>query len=42
MKNSDCYTFEKRQYNNGFFDSFVNTTYILTMENSKRKDDYEN
>jgi hypothetical protein len=42
MQNSNCYTFEKRQYNNGFLDSFVDATYILTMENSKRKDDYEN
>lgn len=42
MQNSHCYTFEKRQYSNGFLDSFVDATYILTMENSKRKDDYEN
>jgi len=42
MQNSHCYTFEKREYNNGFLDSFVDATYILTMENSKRKDNYEN
>ena len=42
MQNSQCYIFEKRQYSNGFLDSFVDATYILTMENSKRKDDYEN
>jgi len=40
--NSHCYTFEKREYKNGFLDSFVDATYILTMENSKRKDHYEN
>ena len=42
MQNSQCYIFEKRKYSNGFLDSFVDATYILTMENSKRKDDYEN
>jgi hypothetical protein len=41
MQNSNCYIFEKRQYNNGFLDSFVDATYILTMEDSNRKDNYE-
>ena len=42
MINSNCYIFEKREYKNGFLDSFVDATYILTLEGSKRKDDYEN
>jgi hypothetical protein len=41
MINNHCYYFEERHYNNGFFDSFVDATYILTMEDSKRKDEYE-
>jgi len=41
MKNNHCYYFEERNYKNGFFDSFVDATYILTMEDSKRKDEYE-
>jgi len=40
--NDKCFNYEKRHYKNGFFDSFVDATYILTMENSKRKLDYEN
>ena len=40
--NDKCFNYEKRYYKNGFFDSFVDATYILTMENSKRKLDYEN
>ena len=41
MKNNHCYYFEERNYKNGLFDSFVDATYILTMEDSKRKDEYE-
>jgi len=40
--NDKCFNYEKRYYKNGFFDSFVDATYILTMENSKRKLNYEN
>ena len=42
MQNSNCYIFEKRNYKNGFLDSFVDATYILTMIDSNRKDNYEN
>jgi len=42
MENSHCYHFEKRIYNrDGFFDSFVNATYILTLTTSKRKEQWE-
>lgn len=43
MENSHCYHFEKRVYNmEGFFDNFVDATYILTMTTSKRKEEWEN
>lgn len=38
MINSHCYNFESKTYKNGFLDSFVDATYILTMTNSKRRD----
>jgi hypothetical protein len=41
MINNHCYTFEERNYKNGFLDSFVDATYILTLDDSKRKDEYE-
>ena len=42
MENSHCYHFEKRVYNrDGYFDSFVSATYILTMTTSTRKEQWE-
>jgi hypothetical protein len=41
MINNHCYNFEKRNYEYGFLDSFIDATYILTMENSERKESYE-
>jgi len=35
-ENSLCYTFEKRNYNQGILNNFVDATYILTMDNSPR------
>lgn len=37
MINSKCYTFELLNYSNGFLDSFVDATYIITMEGSERR-----
>lgn len=37
-----CYTYEKRHYKDGFFNSFIDATYVITMENSTRKIHYEN
>ena len=33
---SNCYTFKKLKYNSGIFDSSIDITYIMTMENSER------
>jgi hypothetical protein len=41
MINSNCYKFEKRKYNGGFFDSFLDATYIITMTGSNRNNNYE-
>ena len=41
MINHNCYKFEKRTYNSGFFDSFLDATYIITMTNSNRANNYE-
>jgi hypothetical protein len=36
FKNSHCYIFEKKNYNLGILDDFVDATYIITMINSHR------
>jgi hypothetical protein len=36
MENSHCFRFNLRQYDKGIFDNFVDATYIITLENSKR------
>jgi hypothetical protein len=36
MINSECYEFKEFNYEDGFLDSFVDATYIITMFNSSR------
>jgi len=36
MINNHCYKFEEIHYKKGLFDSFVDTTYVITMVNSNR------
>ena len=35
--NENCYTFKNIHYKNGLYDNFVDMTYILLLENSKRE-----
>jgi hypothetical protein len=37
MINAKCYTFELIKYTEGFLDTFVDATYIITMEGSERR-----
>jgi hypothetical protein len=39
--NNKCYRFEYKIYNKGFFDDFVDCTYILNLENNGRKNDID-
>jgi hypothetical protein len=42
MINSHCYHFEYRNYKKGFLDSFVDITYVITLEKSNRMKNIEN
>lgn len=40
--NKNAYRYELIESNNGMFDNYIDMVYILTMENSKRRDHYIN